>query len=503
MSDAVLTGPINDHTPRIVLSVISLAGIALVSAIMGHLLSPLLGVSISVLFGLLIGTSLSAFAAPSVLIFFLFQNLLISIVSPSIDSESALTMMRSTNFVLTFSVWAAMVFSYCIGRDHYPGMSRQFNAIALVMVIVVLYFVVGYLRYKEASIFYFRNIFTPLMFLQIALISFQKFRLQFKDIISALLVIILAFGYLEFSFGETFSEAFNQNVYSRISSLRSYVYPLGPWVEEMEQSGHVTRDFYASKKVFLFNFALFSEFGKTILRPGGPNLHSISFAYVLAVFSLILFAMGRRLFVIASFPMLLLIGSKGAMIFFLLSLAGLIAVSFSRSWKILYCYIGLLATYATVALLTAIAVKNYHALGLIAGLKGFPLNPIGHGLGSSGILAIEFTDINWDAAQHTGSTDVVVESAIAVLLNQMGAATFAIIGLNIWLAVQAWRRFQESGDKALAAAAFMLLSITVNGVFHEEAMFAPLAQGTVMIMVGFALGRYNSTVHSKFLQNGR
>ncbi len=183
------------------------------------------------------------------------------------------------------------------------------------------------------------------------------------------------------------------------------------------------------------------------------------------------------------------------------------AVSAGSAWYMGYVWawgtLGLLATYATVALLTAIAVKNYHALGLIAGLKGFPLNPIGHGLGSSGILAIEFTDINWDAAQHTGSTDVVVESAIAVLLNQMGAATFAIIGLNIWLAVQAWRRFQESGDKALAAAAFMLLSITVNGVFHEEAMFAPLAQGTVMIMVGFALGRYNSTVHSKFLQNGR
>ncbi len=498
MSDAVLTGTINDHPPRIVLGTISLAGIALVSAIIAHLLSPIFGVGISLLFGLLIGTSFSAFAPSAVLIFFLFQNLLISIVSPSIDGESALTMMRSTNFVLTFSIWAAMVFSYCIGMHRYSAISRKFNAIALVMVIVILYFAVGYVRYKDASVFYFRNIFTPLMFLHIALISFHKFSFRFKDIISALLVIILAFGYVEFALGQSFSEMINQDVYSKISSLRSSVYPLGPWVEDMQQSGHVTRDIYESNKVFLFNFTLFSEFGKTILRPGGPNLHSISFAYVLAVFSLTLFAMGRKLYVIASFPILLLIGSKGAMIFLLLSLAGLIAVGFSRSWKILYCFIGLLATYATVALLTAIAVKNYHALGLIAGLKGFPLNPIGHGLGSSGILAIEFTDINWNAAQHAGSTDVVVESAIAVLLNQMGAATFAIVGLNVWLALRAWKQFQVTGDKTLAAATFMLLSITVNGIFHEEAMFAPLAQGTVMIMVGFALGRYDSRVHSKF-----
>lgn len=502
MSDAVLTGAIREHPPRMVLGSISLAGFALVSAIIAHLLSPALGVGTSLLFGLMIGTSFSAYAASSVLIFFLFQNLLISIVSPSIDGESALTIMRSTNFVLTFSIWSAMVFSYCIGRHRYSGISKKFNAIAVVMLIVIFYFAVGYVQYKDASIFYFRNIFTPLMFLHISLISFHKFSLKFKDIISALLVIILAFGYVEFALGQVFSEAINRDEYSKLSSLRSYVYPLGPWLENMEETGYVTRDIYESKKVFLFNFSLFSEFGKTILRPGGPNLHSISYAYVLAVFSLTLFAMGRKLYVLAALPMLLLIGSKGAMIFLLLSLAGLMAVSFSRSWKILYGFVGLLAAYATVALLTAIAVQNYHALGLIAGLKGFPLNPIGHGLGSSGILAIEFTEIDWNAAQHSGSTDVVVESAIAVLLNQMGAATFAIIGLNIWLALQAWKWFQITGEKALAAATFMLLAITTNGIFHEEALFAPLAQGTVMIMVGFALGRHGSPVNPKSLSPG-
>lgn len=503
MSDAVLTGTISEHPPRIVLGSILLAGFALAAAIIAHLLSPALGVGISLLFGLLIGTTFSAFAASSLLIFFLFQNLLISIVSPSIDGESALTIMRSTNFVLTFSIWSAMTFSYCIGRHRYSGINQKFNAIALVMLIVILYFIVGYAQYKEASIVYFRNIFTPLMLLHISLISFHQFSLRFKDIISVLLIIILAFGYAEIALGEAYFEMINRDAYSKLSNFSNYVYPLGPWLESMERTGNVTRDIYESRKDFLFNFSLFSGLGKIVLRPGGTNLHSISYAYVLAVFSISLFAMGRKYYVLAALPMLLFIGSKGAMIFLLLSLAGLIGVGYSRSWKLLYGFIGLLTAYAIAALLTAIAVRNYHALGLIAGLKGFPLNPIGHGLGSSGILAVEFTEIDWNAAQHSGSTDVAVESAVAVLLNQMGAATFAILGLNIWLALQAWKRFQVTGEKTLAAATFMLLAITTNGIFHEEALFAPLAQGSVMIMVGFALGRYGSHVGPKpTLQGG-
>lgn len=495
MSDAVLTGPISQNNPRTVLSAISLAGFALASGIIAHLLSPALGVGTSLLFGLLIGTSFSAYAASSVLIFFLFQNLIISIVSPAIGSESALTIMRSTNFVLTFSIWSAMVFSYCIGRHRYARINRKFNAIAAVMAIVILYFVAGYVQYKDASIFYFRNIFTPLMFLHIALISFHKFSLNFKDIIAALLVIMLGYGLIEISFGQSFSELINRDEYHKLTTLSYSVYPLGPWLEKMQQTGYVTRDIYESKKDFLFNFTLFSGLGRIILRPGGTNLHSISYAYALAVFSLTLFAMGRRYYVLAVLPMLLFIGSKGAMVFFLLSLAGLMAVRYSRSSKILYGYIALLAAYATAALLTAIAVKNFHALGLIAGLKSFPSNPIGHGIGASGILAVEFTEIDWSAAQHSGSTEVVVESAIAVLLDQMGAATFAIIGLNVWLALQAWKRFQISGEKTLAAATFMLLAITTNGIFHEEALFAPLAQGSVMIIVGYALGRHSLSQH--------
>ncbi len=492
MSDAVLSGTIHEHPPRIVLGSICLAGFALASAIIAHLLSPALGIGLSLLFGLLIGTSFSAYAATSVLIFFLFQNLLISIVSPSISGESALTIMRSTNFVLTFSIWSAMVFAYTIGRHRYSGISRKFNAIVVVMLIVGLYFAVGLMRYGEASIFYFRNIFTPLMFLHIALISFHKYSLRFKEIITTLLIVILVYGYAEISLGQTFLELINRDEYSKLTTLSYSVYPLGPWLERMEQTGYVTRDVYESKKDYLFNFTLFSGLGRIIMRPGGTNLHSISYAYVIAVFTLTLFAMGRKVFLLAALPMLLFIGSKGAMVFLLLTLAGLIAVNFSRSTKVLYGFVILLASYAIVALLTAIAVKNFHALGLIAGLKSFPQNPIGHGLGSSGILSVEFTEIDWNAAQHSGSTDVVVESAIAVLLNQMGAATFAIVGLNIWLARQAWRRFQATGEKTLAAAAFMLLAITTNGIFHEEALFAPLAQGSVMIIVGFALGRYGS-----------
>lgn len=481
-----------DERVNLVFGSLAIAVIGLISTIIAHLLAPLFGVGVSILFGFLIGASFAGFAPTALLVFFLFQNLIISLVSPSIESEFALTAMRSTNFALTLSIWAVLFFSYFVGFSKYQAISKQVNFVSIVICVVTAYFAVGFIRYGDPSIIYFRNILTPLLFLHISLIVFHKYHVKFSDILAVLMTMLLFYGYLEFVLGQRLWEALNGDTYARLSSLRLKIYPLGPSLEDMRQTGNVTRGVFESGKVHFFNFSLFSDFEQKIRRPSGPNFHSVSFAYALSVLSLSLFAVGKKFYLIAALPLMLLIGSKGATVFLVICLIGLFATRYSRSWMVLYGFVGILFAYATAAIITAIALRNYHALGLIAGIEGFATNPIGRGLGSSGILAVEFSEIDWDKAQQTGQTDVVVESAIAVLLNQMGVAGVAIVALNVWLARKAWIVFQQTGEKIAAIAVFMLLAITTNGIFHEEAMFAPLAQGFVMIIVGLAIGRFSA-----------
>ncbi len=492
MHEQVLQGPSIDDRTKLVVGSLALALIALASTIIAHLIAPLFGVVISLLFGFLIGAAFAGFAPTALVVFFLFQNLLISLASPSIGSEFALTAMRSTNFALTLSIWSVLMFSYIVDYSKFQAISKQVNSVALVMCLVIFYFAIGFIRFGEPSVIYFRNIFTPLIFLHISLIVFHKYNFKFTDALSVLMLTLLFYGYVEFAFDKELWEAFNGDIYARLSSLRLKIYPLGPWLEDMQQTGRVTRGIFESGKVHFFNFELFSGFDQKVHRPSGPNLHSVSFAYALAIISVSLFAAGKKAYLIAALPLLLLIGSKGATVFLAVCLIGFAATKYSKSSAIIIGYVGILAFYAIAAIVTAIALKNYHALGLIAGIEGFFSNPVGSGLGSSGILALEFSDIDWDKAQQTGKTDVVVESAIAVLLNQMGIAGVAIISLNIWLARKAWAVFQRTGERSAAVAAFMLLAITTNGIFHEEAMFAPLAQGMVMIMAGLAIARNNT-----------
>jgi hypothetical protein len=81
-----------------------------------------------------------------------------------------------------------------------------------------------------------------------------------------------------------------------------------------------------------------------------------------------------------------------------------------------------------------------------------------------------------------------VESAIGVLLYQMGVAAILIVGAMVWIAARLWHVYRSTGDRVYAAAALGILVITVNGIFQEEALFAPLALGIMGALAGLLLG---------------
>jgi hypothetical protein len=101
---------------------------------------------------------------------------------------------------------------------------------------------------------------------------------------------------------------------------------------------------------------------------------------------------------------------------------------------------------------------------------------------------MNMTAIDWSRSQALGKTDGAVESAVGVILFQMGVA-----GLAVWLAygaiaLRAWRGFRETGGAIFAVITFSVLTVAMNGLLQEEALFSPLAMGALMALAGLALG---------------
>jgi hypothetical protein len=58
-----------------------------------------------------------------------------------------------------------------------------------------------------------------------------------------------------------------------------------------------------------------------------------------------------------------------------------------------------------------------------------------------------------------------------------------------WIAAKLWRLYLDTGNRCCAAVALSVLVVGVNGIFQEEALFAPLAMGMVLALAGLLLGR--------------
>ncbi|MCD7059662.1 hypothetical protein [Pelagibacterium xiamenense] len=235
----------------------------------------------------------------------------------------------------------------------------------------------------------------------------------------------------------------------------------------------------------LLNLPIFRDLGLTTFRVSGPNMHSISLAY-LSMFGLLLF-FSQKNYILATLcaAILIAIQAKGPIIILLISFSFYYARSIfsKRIWKVLLALT--LASYATFGIWYGMQTRDFHVLGLIGGLEGFLSNPIGHGLGAGGNLSrIEF---DWQDFQNAGAAAFGVESAVGVLLYQVGIATFALVGFYIWFANYTlnffWKRHSRLG--LLLSLAFA--TTVVNGIFQEEA-YNPFALGQIGLMLAVIVG---------------
>jgi hypothetical protein len=152
-------------------------------------------------------------------------------------------------------------------------------------------------------------------------------------------------------------------------------------------------------------------------------------------------------------------------------------------------FLGMIA-FAVLAIRLGLQIGDYHVIGLMGGLDGFVQRPFGRGLGIGGNLSDSYFSIDWSAAQAAGTIDGAVESAIGVLLYQMGIAAFVPLAFYFVVALKAWRLYASSGYLTQGLAGFGVMVVLLNGLFQEEALFAPLALGLMLSLTGLVIGSH-------------
>ena len=229
-------------------------------------------------------------------------------------------------------------------------------------------------------------------------------------------------------------------------------------------------------------------------------MHSISYAYVLSISELVAMSLGR----FELLPVLLALsfsaGVKGPTVLFAITTALYILWYLSQSKRlVIAATLGFSAFYVIYGIRTGIEIGDFHSLGFMGGVYGFLANPLGHGLGAGGNLGTSVSRAYWEKMQHAGAADVGLESAVGVMLYQMGIGSAAVFTALVKLLQKAPFGTVPRPRAAPTDLLFIGLWIgLVNGVFQEEA-YSPYAVGLLVLFCAIlaANGRRRSIVHER------
>lgn len=467
------------------------AVIIVVLSVASFVVSTLFGVIATFSMTLLLCLMLPA-ATPALLIFaFMFQNMIIAFFVPLLDDGAGFDSIRGVNFVILLTALGAFGLSIFLHTDRLPLQTRYWLKITLgVMGLVALYMVLGAVRGdpKDALI-YFRNTLTPLATFGIGLTVASVYTIHLRPILLWLGLAAAAYGYLELFFTVDFLALFNGDEYFNLR-LAGQV-ESGHWDRVLEQTGFVLMGLEDIMRVPFLNMAVLDQWFPHVFRLSGPNIHPISYAYALSVISVWMLFSRRAWFLLLTIPLLIIIGSKGALILLLSAIAMKLGVRLIGLRPTVLAFILVLVAYISGAILYGRANGDYHVLGFLAGVRDFLKNPIGQGLGLGGNLSSSITNVlSWSRAQHLGVADIPVESAVGVMLYQMGVAAIVYFAMLLGVARTCYRAYEKTGAQIFLFGLTAITTIFANAVLQEEAIYSPLALGLTLLFVGISFGQY-------------
>lgn len=486
-SIAVVAAPFGRgaETALTVFTTLILATVATAAPLAAQLVSPLVGLPLATMIAVGLALRLPRLV-PAVLIFaMMFQNLIVSVLSPAITDNDAFNFIRGYTFLTTVMVWLVLIGDFLLVPGRHSALVRRLVGRGLALLVVIGGFAaIGLVKNGSAAIIYTRNIVTPILLFHIMLLISGRMRVGIGPMIQVYAALFFAGGWFEVLAHREWLTLISGYMYWSLNT--SPLFGTGYWEQILAQTGFVYRDLDDFFRINLFNTPLFS--GITVLRLHGPNIHAVSFAYALAFLALYLLASGRLIFAALALPLLVLASAKGAFVVVMFVVFAWGATRLLGPRPALKAMIVLVTIYAVAMFVTGLSSGDYHIIGLVGGLKGFVSLPIGHAIGSGGNLTGSVSIEEWNKAQEMGSFEGAVESAVGVLLYQMGVAGLAVLAHYLAIAREAWRRYARSGLLHQGLAAFGTLVVVVNGLFQEEALFSPLALGLMLAFAGLVLG---------------
>ena len=453
-----------------------------------HVASPVLSLTVEVLIAIAIIVTVPTYA-PAIAIFILFfQNLFVSILSPLVPAPSDLDFIKGYNFLVCSVMWLTTFGLYVFGQRNRSAEVNQIMRWGVVtLAVVALYFAIGFVQDGQAATVYLRNIVLPLFLFQLSLLTAATYEVRATSFLVTLAVILIICGYGEFAFRDFWLAITNGYTFWGFDELKAT--RSGVWEAEMRATGNVPVDLKDRFSFDFLNTPLLEGFGLSkILRIHGPNMHPISFGYGIAFFGLFLFSVGRPFLALVALPLLIFCSVKGALIVVVFVAAAWMSTRLLGAMVTLLLGFVALTVFAVAAIRVGLQIGDYHVLGLMGGLNGFLEKPFGRGLGVGGNLSEGYFSIDWSAAQQAGTTEGAVESAIGVLIYQMGIAALVPLGFYFAMALRAWRLYASSGYLTQGLAGFGVMVVLLNGMFQEEALFAPPALGLMLSLTGLVIG---------------
>jgi hypothetical protein len=352
--------------------------------------------------------------------------------------------------------------------------------------VLTLYTGIGAIKAGPTSaIVYFREFASPLL---AGIVGIEVGRVWgFRTVGVCLLyssVLAILLSIFEYSYPIDFYNTINE---VRFLQLKYFAQPTG-------NTFYTAQDIVTHYTSVFFNITAGSTASDSLqsFRFGGTIINPISNGYIIAVSGIVAVALKRSSWLLILVPMLVMEGVKGANILLLVSLALFwVWVIFANRTMLLVASVCVAVLYIGVGIFLGLRNDDFHVLGFMGGVHSLLHTPIGHGVGVGGNMSSNANaGFKWTGRGGfvSGGVDFAVESAIGVLIYQMGVAAAAILGVFatfLWQAPLGDRIFfrpQRSDIVFLALA-----MIAVNGVFQEEA-FAPYAAGLLMLLAGVLIG---------------
>jgi hypothetical protein len=419
---------------------------------------------------------------------FLFQNLVVAWFTPYIPDNDTFDALRGSNFIVlmtAFSIFLAASFQH---RVRALAELRPWLLLNLALCgTICFYFALGVVHGgPKDAVVYFRNTITPLACFHVAVLAASLYPVDLRKSMLWLGAGAIVYGYLELIFTMDFLGLFHGDLYVERSISRQV--ETGVWEQALKETGFVYRGIEDVMTTTFFNTPLFNDILPSVFRIGGPNFHPISYAYALGIISAWLLFRGRWVLPLAALPLLLVIGSKGATFMLFVAIAVRLIYSPSRAGLTLAAVVALAVVWTTAAIAYGSTHGDYHVLGLIAGMRDFLANPLGQGLGIGGNLSSTSLNLNWQNAQAQGAASVPVESAVGVMLYQMGIGSLVFFGFLAALAVALRRQLIRTHDPDFLFGFVGIVTISANAVLQEEAFYSPLALAFCLLLAGTSLG---------------